>query len=402
MEAQFILGVNYWPRERAAAWLGEFDASAVDGDFSLLAEYRFDVVRVFLLWEEFQPEPSAVSTRTLSHLVEIAEMAGEAELQLLPTFFTGHAMGVNWLPPWMLEGGEGDERFPVFCRGDVQKAVVRNFYAEREIWKAQKLLIREVTGALQGHPAIWGWDLGNEPSNMVRPPSNDMARAWLEEMVTELKRRDERLPVTLGLHQGDLEENRLLGPEEAAGFCDVLSMHVYPGYATWSDGPLDEKVPLFLGLVTRWLGGKDIIMGELGHSTEPPKGTLGESGREAVGEIHLASEEEMSQYLQETLELLRGHGFPGAMARSFWDYDPWLWAKIPFDERVQECFCGLFRRDGSPKPAADVVQQFPRERKESAGPPSWIDVDRTEFWASPREHLVRMYGRYREMAVPGR
>jgi hypothetical protein len=154
LEDQFIVGVNYWPRERAAAWWGEFDASVVDGDFSLLAEYRFDVVRIFLLWEEFQPKASAVSTPAINHLVEIAEMAGEVRLQVLPTFFTGHVMRVNWLPPWMLEGGEGDGEFPLFCQGDVQKAVVRNFYVERDIWKAQKLLIREVTGALQGHPGV--------------------------------------------------------------------------------------------------------------------------------------------------------------------------------------------------------------------------------------------------------
>jgi endo-1,4-beta-mannosidase len=396
LEGQFIVGINYWPRDRGTAWWREFDSSAVERDFSLLSEYRFDIVRIFLLWEEFQPKQSGISTEALNRLVEAAEIAGEMRLELLPTFFTGHMMGINWLPPWMLVGGEGVEKFPVFSQGGVQKAAIRNYYAEREIWEAQKLLIREVTSALQGHPAIWGWDLGNEPSNIVWPPSKDMGRAWVEEMVTELKRRDEVLPVTLGFHQEDLEEDRFLGPDEVARFCDLVSIHISPRHTQWSDGPLDAKVPLFLGLMTRWLADKDIIVGGLGLPTDPLHGLLADSDGEALGAVRLTSEEEQAQYLRDALELLRNHGFAGAMARCFSDYDPSLWSKPPFDRRVHERFFGLFRWDGSPKPAANVMQQLSREGKEGDDP-FRIDLNRQEFWTAPREHLSRIYGHFKEM-----
>lgn len=87
----------------------------------------------------------------------------------------------------------------------------------------------------------------------------------------------------------------------------------------------------------------------------PPKGALTESDREALGEIPLASEEEEARFLHDALDLLRGHGLSGAIARSFSDCDPSLWSKTPFDRRVHERFLGLFRWDGSPKPAADVI-----------------------------------------------
>ncbi len=379
------------------AWWREFETSVVERDFSLLADYGFDVVRIFLLWEDFQPGMREVSVPSLDHLVQVAEVAINCKLQILPTFFTGHISGVNWLPPWMLERGTGDERFPVFSQGNVQKASIRNFYSERDIWKAQRLLIREVTNALQSHPAIWGWDLGNEPSNMLCPPSKDMASAWLEEMVTELKRQDENLPVTLGLHQVDLEEDRVLGPDGVALFCDLVSMHIFPGHAQWSDGPLDEKVPLFLGLMTRWLADRDIIVGELGLPTDSPLGVLSDSDREVLGELPLVSEEEGAQYLHDALELLRGHGFPGAMVRSFSDYDSSLWSQPPFDRRVHERFFGLFRWDGLPKRAANVIRQLPREREDFSAPLNWIDLDSPEFWSSPREHLARLYGRFKKM-----
>jgi hypothetical protein len=231
---------------------------------------------------------------------------------------------------------------------------------------------------------------------MVWPPSKDVARAWVEEMVTELKRRDEALMVTLGFHQEDLEEDRVLGPDMAARFCDLVSMHVSPGHAQWSDGPLDVKVPLFLGLMTRWLADKNIIVGGLGLPTDPPRAALADSDREALGEVPLALEEEQAQNLRDVLELLRGHGFAGGMARCFSDYESSLWSKPPFDRRVHERFFGLFRWDGSSKPAANVIQQLSRERK-GYDDPFWIDLNRQEFWTSPREHLARLYRHFKEM-----
>jgi hypothetical protein len=41
------------------------------------------------------------------------------------------------------------------------------------------------------------------------------------------------------------------------------------------------------------------------------------------------------RYLHDALDLLRGHGLSGAIARSFLDCDPSLWSKTPFDRRVQ-------------------------------------------------------------------
>ena len=49
----------------------------------------------------------------------------------------------------------------------------------------------------------------------------------------------------------DLEQDRRLGPAEAAEVCDYLCMHGYPLYADWARGDLDAALLPFLGLVTR-------------------------------------------------------------------------------------------------------------------------------------------------------
>jgi hypothetical protein len=257
-------------------------------------------------------------------------------------------------------------------------------------------LIREVASALQGHPAIWGWDLGNEPSNVVCPPSKDMARAWLEEMVTELKRRDEDLPVTLGLHQGDLEEDRVLGPKEAGVFCDVLSMHAYPCYAEWADGPLDERVPLFLALLTWWLGGKEVLLGEFGVPTEPGEGALSLEDREKLGDVDMISEGDAGEYYRNVFELLIAHGFPGAFAWYFSDYEPALWDVFPLDDLVHERYFGLFRFNGSAKEATKLIPMLDRRRGKREPRSDWIDIKPDEYYGRPGEHLERLYRRFKD------
>ena len=110
------------------------------------------------------------------------------------------------------------------------------------IVRAQALLAGEAAAALAGHEAIWAWDLGNENSNCVRPPSRSSARDWLRRMVSAIRTSDQRAIVTVGLHMEDLEEDRKLGPQQAAEEGDFLSMHGYPSYTPWADGPTDEQL----------------------------------------------------------------------------------------------------------------------------------------------------------------
>jgi endo-1,4-beta-mannosidase len=392
----FFIGINYWPRERGVYWWVDFDPGEVKRDFARLAEFRFDLVRVLLLWENFQPEINRISTNALHHLVRVAEMAGDFGLKILPTFFCGHMSGINWLPDWMLESSSEKNNFPIFSRGRIQRAASRNFYKEREIWKAQKLFLHETTDALQGHPAVWGWDLGHEPSQLALPPSKDIAKGWLEEMVTELKRREDRVPVTIGLHQGDLENDTILGPREAAAFCDFLSMHADPGYAPGGEDPLDAKVPLFLALLTQWLGGKEVLLEGFGVPFQPLTGVPSQADQKMLSRKKLVGEEEGGSFYQHVLENLRNHGMIGALGWCYADYDSSLWDKPPLDALVHERFLGVFRRDGSPKRPAEVIAGFPRERVSRAPDWDWIDMEPREYYENALKNLKHLYGNFKD------
>jgi len=354
IDLQFPLGVNYWPAGKAMYWWRDFEAAQVGEDFCRLAEAGFQVARIFLTWEDFQPAPGTVSGSCLHRLAAVADLAAGCKMMIQPTFFCGHMSGVNWMPEWALGGSAKKGRFPVMSGGCLSRRLIRNFYSDQEMLKAQKLQCREVARALRGHPALWAYDLGNESSNCVIPRDRRAARDWLAAMVGELKGVSD-LPVTIGLHAEDLEEDRKLGPAEAALFCDFLCMHGYPFYLDWADHPLDAHVLPFLGLLTRWLGGKRVLFQEFGVSDQVLR-------QEYPGE----TEEAGAAYYRRALHLLKEAGMWGAFAWCYSDYEEHLFEKPPLKENPHERYFGLFKADGSPKKAAGVFQEFAKKIRDAA------------------------------------
>jgi endo-1,4-beta-mannosidase len=395
----FRLGVNYLPPGAGMAWLRPYDPALTRRHFRRAAGAGFDSVRIFLPWEDAQPAAGTVDPDVLAHLVDVAGAAGEAGVELIVTLFTGHMSGVNWIPSWATcpqsgplrgaSGGSRDRRFRVVSGGRVQpdESGLRNWYTDPEITAAQERLAGAAARALAGHPAIWAWDLGNENSNCTVPPDRLTGEAWLERMAGAIRAADPGRPITIGTHMEDLEEDRGIGPAEAARHCDFVCMHGYPIYAVWAEGPTDHHLLPFLAQVTRWLSaGADVLFEEFGLPTAPD--TL-------AAEAPLVSEASAAAYTARALDALRAAGCTGALLWCFSDYDEALERLPPLDLATHERSFGLWRADGSPKPALDEVTR--RVGAEVLPPPAagWLDIDPEEFRFSPREQLIRLYRRYR-------
>lgn len=375
-------------------WWQHFDKSALADDFERIQETGLKIVRVFLLWEDFQPRAAKVSIPCLDHLVDVAEAADRRSLFVLPTFFTGHMCGLNWLPPWTLWARERHLRTRVFSQRKVRSNLPKNFFEDPGMIEAQVLLLREVAGALQGHPAVWAWDLGNSPSNVVTPSNRQAADLWLRVTTEELRSRDESIPITLSMGKENLGEDAALRPQEAARHLDFLSMQSPPVASGNSSDPLDPRFPPFLGSLTHWLGGKDILFAGFGIPTKPAQGSY---GKHAEAE-HLVSEEEAARFVESVLKRLREAGMIGSMLSFFSDFEPVLWEMPPLDEDLLSRHLGIFRSDRSPKEVQPVlVEHGSHLRHPPPGePPSWIDISREEYEQAPEMHLQRLYGNYRD------
>ncbi len=381
------------------SWWSTFDRAEVAADFARIAASGLDSVRVFLTWEDFQPAPDRVDRSMLKRLIAVADLAAGHGLALIPTLFTGHMSGVNWIPAWALGGSDADRRFRVVSGGRVAQRGLRNWYSDPAIGDAQVLFAAEAVSALAGHEAVWAWDLGNENSNCVRPPTRASARAWLAHLTAAIRSADATARVTAGLHMEDLEEDRQLGPREASEACDLLSMHGYPIYAEWAAGPTDDQLLPFLARVTQWLGeGRDLLFSEFGLPTYR-RGDQREQKARGRRPTPLVEEEAAAEYTTAALEGLRRAGCLGALLWCYSDYAPSLSTHPPFDLAPHERTFGLWRIDGSPKPAVAAIAAFVgAERCSPRRADAWIDIDRDEFLLDPSVQLPRLYRRYLEQS----
>ena len=391
MSDRFHVGVNYWPASSAMRWWSRFDATEVDRDFARIRDAGGDLVRFFLLWEDFQPEPGSVSEQSLAHLLTVADTARRHDLVILPTLFTGHMSGANFVPEWALDAGAAPSgRFRVIARDRIVESAMRNWYADPIVFDAQALLARECARTLAGHPALWGWDLGNENSNCCVPPTSEDGRRWLDRMASAIRSVDSASRITLGLHMEDLEDDRRIGPAEAARVCDVLCMHGYPIYASWSRSQVDPELVAFLADITRWLAGieKDVLFAEFGAPTRD-----GDPEAERVAGGSLLTEEEAARYTARAFDRLHAAGTMGGLVWCYADYDRAIWSEPPLDRAPHERHFGLWRADGTPKPAVATLADVPGRRLEPR-PLPWSERDREDFYRSPRDTLMRLYRSY--------
>jgi endo-1,4-beta-mannosidase len=405
MDEPFVLGVNYWPRRKAMYWWRNFEADEVREEFSVIRDLGLGLVRIFLLWDDWQPRPDVVDPIALDNLGAVCDAAAERELQLDVTFFTGHMSGPSWAPRWLLHPDE--PRPPgvrqVVSRGRVVDSGYANPYTHPLVLEASQLLLRTVVERYREHPAIGMWNLGNEPALFAQPPNAAVGRSWAAWMADIIRELDPDHPVTCGLHVADLVENTGLRVNDIFEVTDRAVMHGYPMYADWAQGPLDPDFVPYLCALTSALCGKPTLMEEFGGCTAPPGQGSTVWHWMSYGEPReqfMASEEALAQYLEAVLPRLVEVGATGALIWCYADYVPALYDRPPCEESIHERHFGLVRPDGSLKPHAEVLRRFAASapRVESAKRSVTLDVSPEVYYEEPLAHAIRLYETFLEGA----
>lgn len=395
-----LTGINYWPRDKAMYWWQNLDLAAVRQDFRTLSQWNFKIIRIFLNWEDFQPQPEKIHPGSVDALLKVADSAQQNGIYIMPTFFCGHMSGINWVPEWLLAKNTRSSRFPVFSHNRLCNYGIHNFYTEEELILSQIRQLEKICTELKGHAAVYAYDLGNEASNLAIPPDRLHAQGWLRSMVQTIKGISPQIPVTIGMHAEDLEEDRNLWPQDASLYCDFLSMHGYPIYLSWVENNLDPDLLPFLGLLTRWLGNKPVMIQEFGLPTYPVIKPFPDAERT---KYPLFPESTALHYYTRVLKRLENNNFCGALAWCYGDYTPSLWNRPPLDTITHERYFGLFRHDGTPKLAVRAFYTSGRtestfsEKTPVITNTDWLkEYTPDQFYLNPRYNLPLFFQKYKQ------
>ncbi len=403
----FLLGVNYWPRRKAMYWWSDFDPAEVRDEFSLIKDIGMRMVRIFLLWDDWQPTPTTVSRAALDHLWVVAGIAADLDLRLDVTFFTGHMSGPNWAPGWLLQPEQPlpDRVRQLVSAGRVVNCGYANMYTDATALMAAQVLLQTVVATYKDHPGIGVWNLGNEPDLFAWPPDPATGRGWMRRMAALIREIDPVHPITCGLHTASLVEDNGLRVHDVFAETDLAVIHGYPMYAEgWATGPLDpDFVPYLCALVTA-LCGKPTLAQEFGGCTAAPGQPSSVWSWTSYGQPRtqfMASEEELAAYLEQVLPKLVEVGALGAMLWCFADYIPELWQRPPCEEAWHERFFGLVRPDGSLKPHADVIRRFAATLPmvQPARRTVELTVSPEDYYRAPQKHAVEHYRAFLEQSA---
>lgn len=227
-------GFNY-DHDRTGRLLEDYwhdEWPTVVADFAEMKELGANVIRIHLQLGRFLKAPDQPDERNFRQLAQLLKLA---ESQGLYLDLTG--------------------------LGCYHKADVPRWYdelSESARWDAQARFWEEVASVGRDSPAVFCYDLMNEPvapagrgpaDRWLGPPfagkhfvqylATDqagrerwqIADAWIERLVGAIRRRDRRHLVTVGLVDWSLDRPGLtsgLVPDKIAGRLDFLAVHLYP------------------------------------------------------------------------------------------------------------------------------------------------------------------------------
>jgi hypothetical protein len=230
----------------------------VEEDFAEMKELGANVVRVHLQFGKFMQaadKPNEASLQKLADLVKLAEKTGlYLDLTGLGCY---HKRDV---PAWYDE------------------------LDEKGRWNAQAAFWEAVAGTCKDTPAIFCYDLMNEPvvpggkrneKDWLGPPFGDkhfvqvitldqagrkrpeIAKAWIEHLVKAIRKHDQRHLVTVGMVDWSLDRPGLTSgfvPSEVSGPLDFLCIHLYP-----ETGKYEEDMKTLAGFAAV---GKPVVIEE--------------------------------------------------------------------------------------------------------------------------------------------
>lgn len=346
-ENTFFLGVNYWASNAGTAMWKEWDESVVDSDCKKLAEAGVEVLRVFPLWEDFQPITMLFdcsgTPREMSHGEKFlsddelgrsgvdpsAMEKFDAFLKIADKY--GLKVIVGMITGWM----SGREFYPPALRG-------KNVVTDPVCLKWEQKFIKYFVRAFKNRDCIIAWELGNECNCLARTTCEEEAWVWTSAIVNCIKGEDNTRPVLSGMHSLAVGYNWNI--ENQSELCDMLAIHPYMAFTPHCD--LD---PLISPRAIMHSPAEQALYADLGKRP---------CLVEEIGTLSsiFGCDEKVAGFVRANLFSAWANDGIGMM---WWcGFDQLHLKHAPYDWHDVERELGMFYEDGSPKPVAEEYLKF--------------------------------------------
>jgi hypothetical protein len=250
-------GFNYSRGDRLLEDYWETEWADIAQDFGEMKSLGANVVRIHLQFAKFMQDPATPDEAALDRLEQMAALAEETGLYLDVTGLGAYR--AEDTPEWYFT------------------------LSEEERWAAHARFWEAVTARLADSPAVFCYDLMNEPAapaglrqpeellngefggfhflqlislDQAGRPLEEIARQWIRRMTDAIRRHDARHLITVGSLPPSPELGYFSGfkPGEVAAELDFLSVHLYPE---------KSKIPEAVAIVEEFAAaGKPVVIEE--------------------------------------------------------------------------------------------------------------------------------------------
>jgi hypothetical protein len=264
---------DYWEKE----W------PKVEEDFAEIKLLGANVVRVHLQFGKFMQSADMPNAAALDRLAQLLKLAEKTGLYLdltglgcyhkkdVPAWYDALEEQKRWAAQarfWEAVAERCAASPAVFCYDLMNEPVVPGGSKERDDW---------LGGAFAGKHFVQFIAL--DLAGRKRP---DVAKAWVHQLVAAARKHDRRHLITVGLVDWSLDRPGLTSgflPDKIAAELDFISVHIYP-----EKGKLDEALATLKGFAV----GKPVVVEEvfpLKCSTDELKGFMDDAADSASGWI---------------------------------------------------------------------------------------------------------------------
>lgn len=290
--------INYYPAANGWTYMWtRFDPTTMDNDFAKIQGLGFNTVRLILQAVPGAFDYPAPTAAELNQLDQVIALAAKHNLKVHLTLF--------------------------------------DFWSQYADITGSKQWADKVVKPYAGDSRVSIIELQNEID-----PANATAMTWAQTMIPYIKSIDGGLPVTIS--EWGVSRMQSLYTQLAATPPDFWDFHLYE---------FDGLVYSALGQVKSIVQGAPLFIGEIGYSTYPQSTWVYSNSAKNTP----AQEAEQEYFYRLFTYATQALGLPLA---SPWIYSDFASSAIPYSTTTQEYNFGLYRLDGSAKPAAATIQSL--------------------------------------------